>query len=176
MPSAHYGRPYMNSPIILKGIKHVGSLPLGCKAGETGSKQMSKYKLLPLGEEIMSQEVVGTRLLQSCLTLCDPMVCSSPGSSVHGISQARSLEQVAISFPRGSSCSGIKPASPAWQEDFFTAEPPGEPHDLIGECIYVCYSFVGLEIVDVQIMTHKKPSSCHQRTRSRISALPLAVP
>ena len=37
-------------------------------------------------------------LLQSCLTLCDPMDCSLPGSSVHGISQARILEWVAISF------------------------------------------------------------------------------
>ena len=34
--------------------------------------------------------------LQSCLTLWDPMDCSPPGSSVHGISQARILEQVTI--------------------------------------------------------------------------------
>ena len=41
---------------------------------------------------------------QSCPTLCDPMDCSLPGSSVHGILQARILEWVAISFSRGSSC------------------------------------------------------------------------
>jgi len=35
--------------------------------------------------------------LQSCLTLCDPVDCSPPGSSVHGILQARILEWVAIS-------------------------------------------------------------------------------
>ena len=40
---------------------------------------------------------------QSCLTLCHPMNCSPPGSSVHGVSKARILEQVAISFSRGSS-------------------------------------------------------------------------
>ena len=40
---------------------------------------------------------------QSCLTLCDPMDCSLPGSSVHGISQVRILEWVAISYSRGSS-------------------------------------------------------------------------
>ena len=40
---------------------------------------------------------------QLCLTLCDPMDCSPPGSSVHGILQARILEWVAISFSRGSS-------------------------------------------------------------------------
>ena len=40
---------------------------------------------------------------QSCLILCDPMDCSTSGSSVHGISQVRILESVAISFSRGSS-------------------------------------------------------------------------
>ena len=40
---------------------------------------------------------------QSCLTLCDPMVCSPPGFSVHGILQARKLEWVALPFSRGSS-------------------------------------------------------------------------
>ena len=38
------------------------------------------------------------KLLQSCPTLCDPMDCSLPGFSVHGILQARTLEWVAISF------------------------------------------------------------------------------
>ena len=40
---------------------------------------------------------------QSCLTLCYPIDCSPPGSSVHGISQVRILVWVAISFSRGSS-------------------------------------------------------------------------
>jgi len=39
---------------------------------------------------------------QSCLTLCDPMDSSLPGSSVHGILQARILEWVAISFSRST--------------------------------------------------------------------------
>ena len=42
-------------------------------------------------------------ITQSCLTLCDLMECSLPGSSVHGISQARLLEWVANSFSRRSS-------------------------------------------------------------------------
>ena len=41
--------------------------------------------------------------LQSCSTLCDPMDCSPPGSSVHGILQARILEWVAMPSSRGSS-------------------------------------------------------------------------
>ena len=40
---------------------------------------------------------------KSCLTVCDRMDYSLPGSSVHGILQARTLEWVAISFSRGSS-------------------------------------------------------------------------
>ena len=41
--------------------------------------------------------------LQLCPTICDPMDYSPPGSSVHGILQARILEWVAISYSRGSS-------------------------------------------------------------------------
>ena len=44
-----------------------------------------------------------SEVAQSCPTLCNPMDCSLPGSSVHGIFQARVLEWVAISFSRGSS-------------------------------------------------------------------------
>ena len=47
--------------------------------------------------------VVYCLVAKSCLTFCDPMDCSHPGFSVHGISQARILEQVAISSSRGLS-------------------------------------------------------------------------
>ena len=41
-----------------------------------------------------------SEVAQSCLTLCDPMNYSLPGSSIHGIFQARILEWVSISFSR----------------------------------------------------------------------------
>ena len=67
---------------------------------------------------------------QLCLTLCDPMDCSLPGSSVHGIMPARILKWVAISFSKGSSQHrGIEPMSPeapALAGGFLTTEPPGE--------------------------------------------------
>ena len=44
-----------------------------------------------------------SEVAQPCPTLCDPMDCSPPGSSVQGIFQARTLEWGAISFSRGSS-------------------------------------------------------------------------
>ena len=54
-------------------------------------------------------------VFQSCQTLCDPMDCSPPGSSAHGILQARILERIVIPFSRGAFQSGIKPRSPALQ-------------------------------------------------------------
>ena len=42
-------------------------------------------------------------ITESCSTLCEPMDCSLPGSTTHGIFQARILEWVAIFFSRGSS-------------------------------------------------------------------------
>ena len=54
-------------------------------------------------EQTGSGVVVGGRVCaQSCPPLCDPMNYSLPGSSVHGILQARILECVAISISRGS--------------------------------------------------------------------------
>ena len=47
--------------------------------------------------------IVESGVVQSCPTLCDPVDCSPPGSSVHGIFQAVVLEWAAISFSRGSS-------------------------------------------------------------------------
>ena len=44
-----------------------------------------------------------SEVAQSCPTLCDPMDCSLPGSSVRGIFQAIVLEWIAIFFSRGSS-------------------------------------------------------------------------
>ena len=48
-------------------------------------------------------EVKWSELKSLCVRLCDPMDCSPPASSVHGILQARTLEWVAISFSRESS-------------------------------------------------------------------------
>ena len=54
---------------------------------------------------------------QLCLTLCDSMDSSPPGSSIHGIFQARILEWVAIAFSSRFPDAGIKPESPTLQAD-----------------------------------------------------------
>ena len=68
--------------------------------------------------------------------LATPWTANPPSSSVHGISQARILDWVAISFFRGSSQPGIEPVSPTLAGRFFTIEPPGKPRDKIKQrCI-----------------------------------------
>ena len=72
---------------------------------------------------------MGIKSLQSCLTLCDSMDCSLPGSSVHGILQARILEWIAFSSPGDLLGAGIKPVSftpPALAGKFFTTRTTWE--------------------------------------------------
>ena len=77
-------------------------------------------------------------ITQLYLTLCDPMNCSLPGSSVHGIFQARMLEYFVISSSRG--CSQSKNRThvscvSCMAGRFFTTEPPGNPQLFLIECI-----------------------------------------
>ena len=61
----------------------------------------------------------------SCLTVCNPMDCSPPGSSAHGILQAGKLEWVEIPFSRVLQHTGIEPGSPTLQADSLPSEPLG---------------------------------------------------
>ena len=65
-------------------------------------------------------------LTKSHPTFCDPVDCSLPDSCVHRISQARILEQVAVSSSRGSSPPRDRTESPESAIKFFTDEPPGK--------------------------------------------------
>ena len=70
--------------------------------------------------------------LQSCLTLCDAMGSSPPGSSVHGILQARNLEWAAMPSARGSSRARDQTRisrSSCTAGRFLTAEPPEKPNN-----------------------------------------------
>ena len=60
-------------------------------------------------------------------TFGDPMDCSLPGFSLHGIFQARVLEWGAISFSGDLPDPGVKPRSPILQADALLSEPPGKP-------------------------------------------------
>ena len=69
-----------------------------------------------------SCEHLKVKVTQSGLILCGPMGCSLPGSSVHGILQARILQWVALPNL------GIKPRSPGLQAHSLPSEPPGKPN------------------------------------------------
>ena len=76
--------------------------------------------IFPNSIQVRKQELLCTltknsevKVAQVCLTLYNPMNCSLPGYSVHGILQARTLKWVAIFLSQGSSDPGIGPGSPA---------------------------------------------------------------
>ena len=82
---------------------------------------------------------------QSCLTLCDPMDCSLPGSYVHGILQTRILEWVAIPFFGGIfPIQGLKLGLLHWQADSLQSKPPGKPTVLLKDHQFLEYPSFGL--------------------------------
>ena len=87
--------------------------------------------------------------LPSCLTLCDPMDCSPSGSSVHGISQARILEWVAVPSSRDLPHPGIEPASPAsnaLKADSLPTELSGKPWLKCLSAIDIFFKFESLNL------------------------------
>ena len=72
-----------------------------CKHKEETDLRFHMWSLYPSHPIIYSS--VHAKSLQSCLTLCDPVDCSPPGSSIQGILQARILELVARPSSRGPS-------------------------------------------------------------------------
>ena len=97
--------PSSNSLLLLLLLSCFSRVQL-CATPETAAHQASRpwdspgkntgmgCHFLPQCMKVKSE----SEIVQSCLTLRDPMDCSLPGSSVHGISQARVLEWVAIAF------------------------------------------------------------------------------
>ena len=83
-----------------------------------GGKIVNNTKSLPSGLFTCAQ---------LCLSLCDPMDCGLPGSSVHGILQARILEWVAISSPRASPWSRDWTCISCMVGGFFTSQSAGKP-------------------------------------------------
>ena len=107
---------------------------------------------------------IACSVAQSWSTLCDPMDCSPPGFSDHGISGARKME-CGLPFPLPGDLPnpGIKPTSPpspALAGGFFTTKPPGNPHM---HCLphYQHHSSDGtLSTKDETTLTHHNHSKC----------------
>ena len=74
---------------------------------------------------------------QSCLTLCDPMDCSPPGSSVHEGSPGKNTGWVALPLPRDLPNPWMEPRSPALRADSLPSEPPGKTLGLVVANYYI---------------------------------------
>ena len=85
----------------------------------------------------------GSVVAQSSPTLCVPMDCNAPGSSVHGILQPGIVEWVVMPTPGDLPSPGIKPTSPAWQADSLPLSNLGSP----GKTHYMVANLTMLRIV-----------------------------
>ena len=94
----------------------------GCKESNTTERL--------IWSEVWVVACVRAKLLKSCPTLCNPMDCSLPGSSIHGILQARVLEWIAMPSSRGSSW----PRDPA-----DVSYVPCIGRHVLYHCCYCCY-------------------------------------
>ena len=109
-----------------------------------------------------------SEVAQSRPTLCDPMDCSPPGSSVHGILQARILEWVAIPSSGDLPDPGIKPRSPALsalEGGFFTTSAPWVKTPC---CCLVAESCHRVRLPCDPIDCHPSSSSIHEISLARI--------
>ena len=77
---------------------HFIHLTLAYRAGADRRGKYETFRSVVLREEAIKRPATTAKSLQSCLTLCDPIEGSPPGSPVPRILQARTLEWVAISF------------------------------------------------------------------------------
>ena len=103
---------------------------------KSSDKECSNYHTIAL---ILRLAKVKVLVAQSRPALCDPMDCSLPGSSVHGILQARILEWVAVPFSRASSQPRDRVRSPALPADSLPSEPPVKPaQNSPGQCSKGC--------------------------------------
>ena len=97
------------------------------------------WKKNTIKKDIKSKACMHVKLLQLCTTLWDPMDCSPPGCSVHGILQARILEWIVISFAMRSSQGRDQTCVSRGSYTaggLITAELPGKPKSKADDCKY----------------------------------------
>ena len=146
---------------VRKGDLHSGSYrksSIGKESLETWSPDLEWTDTLT----ILESHGCGVVLLaQPCPTLCDPMGCSPPGSSVHGILQARMLEWVAMSSSRGSSQPRVRACISCIAGRFFTTEPLGKPS--YSQIMYEIGMGVGLALS--QLSANSQPKRGQNRNK-----------
>ena len=108
-------------------------------------------------DQYLKHNDIKVKVALSCLSLCNSMDCSPPGSSVHGILQARTLEWVAISFSNASkwkvkvkSLSHVRPSATPWTAAFQAPPSMGFSWQEYwsGVYIYICiYNILHREMI-----------------------------
>ena len=127
-----------------------GFLPIEPPKTASGRRESCAWKpsaaALPAGLPWSASAVtVCARLVtESCLTLCDPVDCSPPGSSVHGILQETMLEWVAVPSSRESSWLKDQTRSLALQAESLPSEPPGKPSTVTNLALFSGETFTSL--------------------------------
>ena len=111
----------------------------------------------------------GAQSLSLVCLFCDPMDCSPPGSSVHGISQGRVLEKIAIPFSRGYSEPGVRPGPPALVDGFYPPQShQGTPYVCVCVCVCVCARAHACSVTSVVSQLAKNPPAIRETwVRSR---------
>ena len=116
---------------------------------------------------------------QLCPTLCNPMDCSPPGSCVHGIFQARLLEQVSMFISGDLPNAGIEPASlgsPELAGGFFTTAPPRKSLMYIYIYSVYIYTYTHMFLIYQQISFKFSCIFKHYKTKSWfINCVPLMI-
>ena len=88
----------------------------------------NQFPVFSFYDSPLSSGVLSHLVTHSCLTLWDPMDCSTPGSSVHGDSPGKNICPLAGDRPN----TGIEPRSPTLQADSLPSDPPGKPKKIGG--------------------------------------------
>ena len=89
-------------------------------------KEINNLMLITKSVDTLVAIKVKLKLL-SPVHLCDPMDCSLPGSSIHGIFQQEYWSGLPCPPPGDLSNPGIEPRSPVLQADALASKPPGKP-------------------------------------------------
>ena len=99
--------------------------------------RFSQWRAIPSSASLRSYSIRSRHILclclviPSCLTLCDPMDCGLPVSSVRGILQAEYWSELPFPSPGDLANSEMEPRSPAWQTDSLSSELPGIQAELL---------------------------------------------
>ena len=110
-------------PLVLMGWWEGGALKRLCAVSNPPTHQRVKVS--------SALSLLLLSVAQSCPTLCEPMACSPPGSSVQGISPGKNTgSRQPFPSPGGLPHSETEPTSPALAGGFFPTEPPGKPAPL----------------------------------------------